>query len=325
MLKPPIPHDETLRLQVLHSLKILDTPAEERFERITRMAVRMFQVPTALFSLVDSNRQWFKSRQGLDACETSRAISFCGHAIAVGGTFVVEDTRADERFSDNPLVTGEPHIRFYAGQPVSAPNGSRIGTLCLIDSKPREFTAEDCDLLAELGQLVEMELTSMTLATTDDLTRLANRRGFRQVAENVLALCKRFDRPLQLVLFDLDDFKPINDTHGHAAGDQILVDFARTLLKSFRDSDVIARVGGDEFCALLTGTDSNGLALCLDRLRAVINAENKSRVAPLSFTAGAVAYDPKRHDSLDALLGDADERMYAAKAQKKSVRRASAG
>ncbi len=110
MLKPPIPLDETARLMSLHSLRLIDTPSEARFDRITRLACRLFDVDTCLVSFVDAERQWFKSKQGLDACETSRAISFCGHAIIGDEVFIVGDASTDPRFSDNPLVTGEPHI-----------------------------------------------------------------------------------------------------------------------------------------------------------------------------------------------------------------------
>ena len=138
MLKPPIPKNEAQRMESLRSLHILDTPAEERFDRITRLAKRLFGVPIALVSLVDESRQWFKSRQGLDATETPREISFCGHSILCDDTMVIADAAQDERFADNPLVTDEPHIRFYAGCPVQTPDRQRIGTLCIIDRQPRE-------------------------------------------------------------------------------------------------------------------------------------------------------------------------------------------
>jgi GAF domain-containing protein len=124
LLKPSLPLDECERLDALRALGILDTEGEERFDRITRLAKRLFGVPIALISLVDQDRQWFKSRQGLDASETSREISFCGHAILKDSALVVSDTLNDERFHDNPLVTSEPSIRFYAGQPLRAPGGS---------------------------------------------------------------------------------------------------------------------------------------------------------------------------------------------------------
>lgn len=139
MLEPCMPHDEITRQITLDSLNILDTPPVEQLDRVTRLAAGYFKVTTALVSLVDDNRQWFLSRFGLDATETPRNISFCGHAILQNDTFIVPDAKKDERFGDNPLVTGKPFIRFYAGQPVYSKQGFALGTLCLIDDTPRSF------------------------------------------------------------------------------------------------------------------------------------------------------------------------------------------
>ncbi|WP_157270950.1 GAF domain-containing protein [Azohydromonas aeria] len=158
MLPAPIPVDESERLAALRELLILDTPPEERFDRIVNFAAAEFDCPIALISLVDSRRQWFKARVGLEACETSRDISFCGHAIAQDGLFMVEDARQDERFVDNPLVLNAPHIRFYAGAPLRCGAGSHIGTLCLIDTRPRRLDSIDQCILTALRQLVEDEL-----------------------------------------------------------------------------------------------------------------------------------------------------------------------
>lgn len=158
MEKPDIPKNESKRLDSLCSLNILDTVDEERFDRFTRIAKRHFGVSIALVSLVDAERQWFKSRQGLDATETPRDISFCGHAILQNGIFNIPNTLEDARFADNPLVTGPPNIRFYAGAPLRAPNGHAIGTLCIIDDKARAFSAEELTVLRDLANGVEEEL-----------------------------------------------------------------------------------------------------------------------------------------------------------------------
>jgi GAF domain-containing protein len=158
MLAPTLPTDENERLAALRSLAILDTPADERFDRITHIAQRLFDVPIVLVSLVDECRQWFKSAQGLSASETPRDISFCGHAIHAGKVFVVENALSDSRFADNPLVTGPPDIRFYAGAPLATTGGFRVGTLCLIDSKPRVFPEADQQMLRDLARWVEEEL-----------------------------------------------------------------------------------------------------------------------------------------------------------------------
>lgn len=163
MMPPLIPPDEALRLEALRSLCLLDTPAEERFDRITRSVAHLFKVPIALVSLVDANRQWFKSRQGLAAPETPREVSFCAHAIHGDEVFVVEDAALDSRFVDNPLVTGEPRIRFYAGVPLRGPGGAKLGTLCLIDRAPRSFPSNDRSALREIGAWAEREINQITL------------------------------------------------------------------------------------------------------------------------------------------------------------------
>lgn len=168
--------DEDERIQSLKELQILDTPAEERFDRITKVAQIMFDVPIALVSLVDTNRQWFKSCAGLTVNETPRSMSFCSHAILKEDVMTINDATKDERFSDNPLVTGEPKIRFYAGKPIQGPNGKFVGTLCIIDRKPRVFSMADKSVLIDLANWVENEfkntvLTKSLKTATIELTK----------------------------------------------------------------------------------------------------------------------------------------------------------
>jgi len=158
MQTPPFPPDESFRLEVLRSLRVLDTPAEERFDRITRAAAHFFQAPIALVSLVDASRQWFKSRHGMDAAETPRDISFCGHAILSSEPLLVEDAFLDARFADNPLVVGPPFVRFYAGVPLRGPGNAPLGTLCVVDRLPRTFTPADAAFLMDMAAWAEMEL-----------------------------------------------------------------------------------------------------------------------------------------------------------------------
>jgi GAF domain-containing protein len=159
MTPAPLPENDGRRLAALQALRLLDTPPEERFDRVVRFAADEFDMPIVLVSLVDEHRQWFKARFGLAACETSREVSFCGHAIAQPDElFVVPDAQADERFADNPLVTGEPGIRFYAGAPLVLPDGEAVGTLCLIDHRPRTLDDLDRHILSALRQLVVDEL-----------------------------------------------------------------------------------------------------------------------------------------------------------------------
>jgi len=311
MIRPRIPHDEAERLAALRDLGILDTPPEERFDRFTRLAQRLFRIPIALVSLVDADRQWCKSCQGLDARQTPREISFCGHAILGDELFVVEDAMQDERFIGNPLVDGDLRIRFYAGYPLKALDGAKLGTFCIIDQEPRKLEGADLEALRDLGRTVETELAAFSRATTDELTRLSNRRGFKTIASKAIAACQRFDRPASLLALDVDHFKAINDQFGYAEGDRALIEISRLLVHNFRDSDVIARTGCDEFCVLLSGASAKDSLGSLQRLHEQLDrrsAEPGCRYR-LTLSAGVVAFDPRRHTSLTDVLHEADSRM----------------
>ena len=315
MKTPDTPANEKERLKTLRSTDILDTDPEERFDRLTRMAQRVFGVSIALVSLVDENRQWFKSKVGLDACETGRDISFCGHAILGNDIFVIEDALEDERFADNPLVTGEPKIRFYAGAPLRYLDGNKLGTLCIIDQEPRTMDEDDYTMLRDLAEMAEGELSAVQLATIDDLTKISNRRGFISLAQNSINLCARQGTPVSMVFLDLDKFKPINDQFGHAEGDHALIAFADLMRKSFRDSDVFARIGGDEFVVLLTNTAKDRAAEIVKRFRGQIDAYNTQakRGYDLCFSDGIVSMRPDQDSLVDDLLREADVMMYEKK------------
>ncbi len=158
METPPIIPDEASRLAALQALDLLDTAGSDLFDRLTKEAARLLQTPVALISLVDADRQWFYARVGLDAAQTPRSVSFCGHAVAADRPLIVNDATLDKRFFDNPLVTGSPNIKAYLGVPVHAPGGQAIGTLCVIDSRVREFTTKDEQVLRRLTQLIELML-----------------------------------------------------------------------------------------------------------------------------------------------------------------------
>jgi diguanylate cyclase (GGDEF)-like protein len=322
MKTPATSVDEAVRLTTLPSLDILDSLGEERFDRLTRMAKHMFRVPIALVSLVDENRQWFKSCIGLEVSETSRDISFCGHAILGDEVFVIPDTLKDDRFADNPLVLEDPHIRFYAGCPIRVANGSRIGTLCIIDREPRDFCAEDEELLKDLAAMVEQELTAVQLATLDEMTNLTNRKGFMGVANKILSLCVRNQIPATLAFIDLNNFKSINDQHGHAEGDRALVDFSQQLATAFRSSDVVARLGGDEFVVLFTGTSRQHAENTMIKFSSVLEEDNKKpeRKYSLSFSYGLVDYNHHAYPAIeDFLEQEADLLMHENKVSRHSM------
>lgn len=155
MISPLFPENEKVRLAQLHELQLLDSPPEPAFEQLVELTALLLKVPMALVSLVDKDRQWFKARVGVDSCETGRDISFCGHVVADGEPLVVEDASLDARFADNPLVTGAPHIRFYAGIPLMLESGLPLGTLCVIDTQPRRLDAEQWHQLQLLAKQTE--------------------------------------------------------------------------------------------------------------------------------------------------------------------------
>lgn len=163
MHAPALPANEQERLGALRALGILDTPPEERYSRFVRMIRRHLDVPIAAISLVDANRQWFKGCEGLDVTEMSRDISFCGHAILERGVFYIPDAKADARFAENPLVTGAPHIRFYAGCPLYVPGNLALGTLCAIDTRPRTLSPDQLAQFRDIADCLERELTLQVL------------------------------------------------------------------------------------------------------------------------------------------------------------------
>lgn len=318
MKTPEIPPNEVARLQTLRSFDILDTPQEERFDRLTRMARRLFDVPIALVSLVDKDRQWFKSRIGLPVSETPRDISFCGHSILGEEVFIIPDASSDERFQDNPLVIDKPNIRFYAGCPLRALNGTQMGTLCIIDDKPRDFSEADLSALTDLAAMAEQELAALQLAVLDELTEISNRRGFMTLVGYAICMCVRQKISASLVFFDLDKFKLINDTYGHSEGDRALVTFAKILHKTLRESDLVARIGGDEFAALLLDTPKASALDVILRLQARLDVYNDKSPHDyqIDFSFGVVDFDPKVHANVEALLADGDAVMYECKQRK---------
>lgn len=314
MQLPIIPDNELQRLAKLRTLNVLDTDAEERFDRVTRLTRRIFSAPICLVTLVDAERQWFKSRQGLSATETSRDISFCGHAINHDGVFIVNDALKDPRFHDNPLVVRDPFIRFYAGYPLTMSDGCRVGTLCIIDTKPRQLTGEEIEILTDLGKMVEAELLLIVQNTLDPLTAISNRRGFELLAHQALASCRRTKMAAAVVFFDLDFFKEINDSFGHRKGDELLCDFANILMVAFRESDVIARMGGDEFVVLLSFVHKDMVNHAIERFKLLLEQYNQQHQHRLATSIGIAHWTPDSDICLDNLLDCADKAMYQDKA-----------
>lgn len=309
------PDTHFLRLDALRRLQALDSPTEERFIRITRMARNMFDVPIALISFEDNEDGWAKPCYGLNIHEPLPNISFCKKGFLKENMLVIEDTTKDPLYANNPMVIGEPYIRFYAGHSLVITNGLHIGSLCIIDRKPRTFDEKYRILFNDLAQTVESELRAIQMATIDELTGITNRRGFILLADRYLQHAFRAKRSLSLLFIDLNNFKSINDRFGHDVGDDALCQAASLINMIFRNADICARLGGDEYVVLLPETDCENFKSINDRVTQTFNEFNQysGKAYTLSCSIGIVGYDATTPPDLNLLLRQADEAMYRSK------------
>ncbi len=258
---------EVQRLKDLRALNLLYTPAEERFDRITRLAARVLQSPMAVISLVAEEIEWVKSSFGFALGAVPREHSFGGQAIREHYPLVVSNTAEDERFIGSPLVTDKPHIRFYAGQPIHSGAGSAVGTLSVMDTLPRKLGRGELDTLRDLAVIVERELGRRgqgsfedTLIQTqdaqarrsaiDELTRLWNRSAIMELAHLECAAAS-MGTPLSMLLINVDNQALMNENFGVAAGDVVLHEVAAEIRHCLRDTDICGRYGGDTFMVML--------------------------------------------------------------------------
>lgn len=334
MQSPDLTPDEPIRLETLHSLDVLDTPIDERFERITRLARRSLGVDVAAVSLIDGGRQWYKSIQGLDVRETPRDVSFCGHTILKPGEIlVVPDATNDPRFHDNPLVLGPMNVVFYAGCPLVL-EGCTLGALCVTKSEPYHPTDDDLQVLRDLAALTVSELHSACAvrkqdslarqvemerlrSSVDSLTWVWNRRGIMGAVQEAVSEVHTSGTRAALAMIDLDHFKSSNDRHGHAVGDEILRLAARRMLAAVRSTDSVGRYGGDEFVVVFNP--------CSDEEAARGSAERvQSKFVSTPFTTtvglidirasvGIAMITPDGPLAISELIDAADAAMYESK------------
>lgn len=314
------PHSEAERLRALRSYDVLDTACEAAFDELTQVAARITGSPMAVVSLIDEERQWFKSKVGIEDDQTSRDISFCAHAILrPEEMLVVPDARQDPRFSDNPVVTEGLQVRFYAGTPLVNPEGHALGTLCVIDRRPKEISAEQKETLRALARAVmttlelrRSMLSIRSLALTDALTGLPNRAAFLDALDKAFARMRRDQQPVTMLYMDLDGFKAVNDMRGHEAGDEVLREVASVLSQAVRREDIAARLGGDEFAVLLAGSDSGETQRIGDRLcQEIRDGMARQGWAVTASIGGIVFLAPP--ESVSVAIRTVDERMYQAK------------
>lgn len=443
------------RLKQLYELELLDTPSEPAYDAFTQLAAEICQTPISLISLIDKDRQWFKSNKGLEGvAQTERDIAFCSEAIQLHRLFVVDDAATDVRFKDNPLVTGDPKIRFYAGAPIVVGGGHAIGTLCVIDRVARSLSETqrnqlrllglalqtlidsrvgvkmreryETDLRAEKNKIevalstladavittdkhgvvefvntaaerllhlraplligrplrshvaienferhsridilkesrrlakerailrpgdgpqvqIEFQVANLVApdgqlsghvvtmrdvtqevaqaaklsyeASHDELTDLYNRRQFELCLAKTLSSARREQRVHTLAFLDLDRFKAINDTHGHAAGDFFLTELARQLCKTLRGNDVLARIGGDEFGFIMQDCgleNAKPVLEALERTVSLLKVPWQGATLNAGISYGTVEIDENTL-SVDEALRTADQRCYEAK------------
>jgi diguanylate cyclase (GGDEF)-like protein len=321
----PHPGSAEARTLAIADYQLGDSHPEAEFDHVVELAATLFGVSAAMISIVDRDIQHFKARVGIDACSIDPGISFCVHALDRDEALVVDDAMLDARFADNPLVTGAPHVRFYAGAPLRVASGDVVGTLCVIAPEARRFSGHDRHLLQSLAKVVvdRMELRRKErlcarqehelrkLAHYDSLTGLPNRTSLHDRAAAVLAT----GEPIAILLFDLDGFKDVNDVFGHGTGDGLLRAIGMRLGAMLDEGQLLARLGGDEFVVLAPGLGDPRKAWRLaDRFRSAFEESFPVDGQDLRLdTCLGVAVSPYHGDTVEKLLCHADLALYRAK------------
>ncbi|BEV71219.1 diguanylate cyclase [Paludibacterium sp. THUN1379] len=330
MLPAPIPDNESLRLAALDSFDLLDTPAEERFDRLTRVAAHALSMPMALITFVASDRQWFKSRVGLTQAQTPRDWSFCAHAILLDEPLVVPDTRLDERFYDNPMVRDAPAIRFYAGVPLRLAYGVKIGTLCVMDTRPRTLSEGELAILLDLARVVEetVQQDRMTLARPSEFGLLAsaqraslldavtgcwNRAGFEALLQAEVEHARQHDLPFAMLLLSVEP-TGIQD-------ELVMAEVASRLRRVVQGVGTVARFAPECFVLLVSPCDRPMLGRVQRRVRTAVQDRHLTIAGRehLNVSTGAAVVSRPGFDVALALV-DADRRLRQARQRAASSR-----
>ena len=334
-------HVAANRRRAIERYRILDTLPEPDFDAVATLAAKVCETPFAAISFIDGERQWFKAQCGLGVRETPISQSFCAHTIRQDDILLVADAAGDPRFAVNPLVTGAPHFRFYAGMPVRAADGTPIAALCVLDDRPRPGGLSETQrmTLTVLARQVEAQLDLRRavierdahaeeqramarelrhVAEHDPLTGLPNRTLFDARLADALRGADATRSRTALMLVDVDHFKQVNDSLGHDAGDALLCSFANRLRSMVRANDTVARLGGDEFAVLLAGIDRDEeLAAVIrsldDRLRQPVR--HAGRTVDCRASIGIAIY-PDHAGTAEGLVKCSDLALAAAKAER---------
>ncbi len=324
----PIHPHEIRRLAAVQRTRLLGTPAEERFDKISRLACRMFGVSMAIIDIVGEKLAWLKSVQGFDRFEVLRPVSYCHYTVLKDEVCIIPDARLDPRLADNPFAES---FVFYVGVPLKF-QGENVGVMCIADGKPRTITDDELDALRDLASLAEQELevsalseSQVTLAASnrelemkaqiDVLTRIWNRGAIQEIAARELEHGRTIATSTAIAILDLDHFKQINDAHGHAAGDEVLRVVSQRLRAAIRPTDAVGRYGGEEFLVVLPQIGREPLLHVCERIRCAIAKEpvvSGGATIPITCSVGAVLSE-EGSESVETLVRAADGALYEAK------------
>lgn len=336
MLSYPPPRFEQQKSEVLQRYRILKSEEIHDADHIARTAALALDVPIVIVALNERYRHWYRAAHGVPSEDMDALQEFCAHANLADDSFVVPDARLEPYFAREPAVLDHPNVVFFAGAPLTDPDGKRFGTLCLIDNRPRSLSTDQLGLLSSLADIVSKDICICSagryavqdlinieeercalydLAVTDPLTKALNRRAFFRFAEREIHRARRHDHPISVLMFDIDHFKRVNDIHGHAAGDEVIIRLARLVMDNIREADLLGRLGGEEFGLVLPETPVEAALQLANRLREAAKAlrfRSGEGTFDVSISLGVShPYDPETdiHPSLER----ADKALYRAK------------
>jgi len=333
MIRAPTSAGETARLVSLSASDLFGISKDYVFDCITNIGAQLFNAPVCSLVLADADQHWFNSRAAPDIRETFRNKSFCNDVVADSEPMVIEDTLLDVRFAGDLLLSIAPQIRFYAGRPIRGSSGAVLGTLCLLDFKPRDFPPEQQELLQELVFLTELSLFTRGITSAqqalvaklsvarhesliDPLLRIWNRGGITTILNQQHESSREQRVPFSILMADIDHFKQINDRHGHITGDSVLKAVIGVLQSVMRVDDELGRYGGEEFIAILPNTNAASaeeLARRLNESVAELSVDTPTGSVGCTVSIGVAEWTPTRAESVQALVYRADDALLSAK------------
>ncbi|PKP81572.1 MAG: sensor domain-containing diguanylate cyclase [Alphaproteobacteria bacterium HGW-Alphaproteobacteria-18] len=336
MLTYPPPRFEQQKSEVLQRYRILKSETVHDASHIARTASLALGAPIVIAALNERYRAWYRAAHGVSENDFDNLQAFCAHANLADEAFAVTDTRLEPYFTRDPAVMGPSNVIFFAGAPLSDPDGKRFGTLCLIDSQPRTLSPDEIRLMKSMAHIVSQDICVYSagryavqdlidaeedrcalydLAVTDPLTKVLNRRAFFRYAEREVQRAHRHDHPVSVLMFDIDNFKKVNDVHGHAAGDEVIVRLARLVTENIREADLLGRLGGEEFGLILPETNMDAALILANRLRdAARDLRFTSTEGAFSVTISLGVSQPEGSDAdIHPSLERADKALYRAK------------